>query len=356
MTGPAPRWLTPVAGVAARVYAAEVARRNRAFDAGRRVIEIDRPVISVGNLTTGGTGKSPMVAAIIDMLTAAGHTPAIAMRGYRARGGLSDEADAYVRRFPAVSVVAQRDRLAGLIQLFAHPEGEATDVVVLDDGFQHRRIARQFDLVLIDAAATPGVFDDQPLPLGWLRESPAGLARAHGVVLTHADRVDAGRRAELRARCLAVNPRLVVAEARHAWSGVDIGDAAGSARVEPVAMLKGLRVVTVCAIGQPQRFIDAVCAAGAEVVGQATLRDHDAYAPSTLRGIARLAREARAEALVTTDKDWSKLRRAAPALAPDLGLPWLRPRLDLEFLSGHDEITAQVRHTAALRLAGDDGE
>jgi hypothetical protein len=184
--GPLPAPLRPLAGPLSALYRAGLEHKSGAFDAGHGVITIDRPVISVGNLSVGGTGKTPMTSWIVRTLIDAGHTPAIAMRGYRSKNGVSDEADAYARALPGTPVVAQPDRLEGLFRLFADDEGRAVDVVVLDDGFQHRRIARQLDLVLIDATRDP--FRDRLLPAGWLREGPAALVRASGVVLTHADR------------------------------------------------------------------------------------------------------------------------------------------------------------------------
>src|SRR4051794_5329108 len=148
----------PVGAALAAVYSWEIGRRNRRYDAGRGVVRFDRPVISVGNLSVGGTGKTPMVAHIVGVLLQAGHTPAIAMRGYgsKASGGRSDEAEEYRRKFPGVPVLARPDRTLALIEQFAREHDDAggrqSDVVVLDDGFQHRKIARDLDIVLVDAS------------------------------------------------------------------------------------------------------------------------------------------------------------------------------------------------------------
>ncbi|QKK10112.1 MAG: hypothetical protein HND58_07150 [Planctomycetota bacterium] len=161
----------------ARVYAAAATHRNRRFDNGHRVVTLDRPVISVGNLSLGGTGKTPMVQRIVAHLRDHGHDPAIAMRGYASKhAGLSDEAELYKSTFDDLPIVAQPRRLEGLFQLFATERGRRVDCVVLDDGFQHRFIARQLNLVLIDAAHDP--FAARVVPAGRLREPAAGLARA----------------------------------------------------------------------------------------------------------------------------------------------------------------------------------
>src|ERR1043165_360740 len=149
----------------ARGYAWEIGRRNRRYDAGRGVVRFDRPVISVGNLSVGGTGKTPMVAHIVGLLLEAGRRPCIAMRGYAGRGGMSDEAEEYRGRFPGIPIVARANRTLGLIELFSREHetgGQQTDCIVLDDGFQHRRIARDLDVVMVDASRDP--FDDALLP------------------------------------------------------------------------------------------------------------------------------------------------------------------------------------------------
>ena len=144
------------------------------------------PVISIGNLTLGGTGKTPMVQHAASVLMDAGHRPAIVLRGYGARRGEdSDEAMEHRAALPGVPVMAQPDRVAALATLRrTHPE---VDVVLLDDGFQHRFVKRCSDIVLIDARRV--LDEERVLPAGRLREPLASLARATDVVVTHADRV-----------------------------------------------------------------------------------------------------------------------------------------------------------------------
>ncbi len=342
--GPLKGPLRPLGGPLSALYRLGLARKTRAFDDGQGVVTIDRPVLSVGNLSVGGTGKTPVVAWIVRTLAAAGRTPAVAMRGYRSVGGVSDEADAYRRAFPGLQVVAQPDRLEGLFRMFATDEGRAVDCVVLDDGFQHRRIARQLDLVLVDATRSP--FDDALLPAGWLREGPDALARASGVVLTHADRVPADRLRSLTTEIERAGAP-VLATAAHAWTALDIHEH-GQDRAEPVAWLRQRRVAVVCAIGRPESVLHAARAAiGAEPVGTLILRDHDPYAQPTLARIDRLLAESRADALLTTDKDWSKLARPGTGVAEGrFRAAVVRPRLGLAFLSGEDRLADLVRRTA----------
>lgn len=319
----------------ARAYAAEVGRRNRRFDRGHGVVTLDRPVVSVGNLSVGGTGKTPMVSLLVRAMREMGRDPAVAMRGYAAKDGLSDEAEAYRAAIDDLPVVAQANRVDGLIDLFATERGERVDAVVLDDGFQHRRIARQVDIVLIDATRDP--FAGDVLPAGWLREPVASLVRADAVVVTHAEAVGAGEIAALRARVQGVAPDAVLAVCRHAWRGLVVSDG-GVERREPVAWLRGRRVAAACAIGNPAAFLAEVRrACGEAPASRVVLRDHDPMGPgvvSRLRGAA-----AGVEALVVTEKDWAKLRSQP---AETWACPVVRPELDLVFDEGLEAVLLLV--------------
>jgi tetraacyldisaccharide 4'-kinase len=312
------RVIGPIVGP---VYAWEVARRDRAFDAGKGVRRAPAPVISVGNLTTGGTGKTPMVEWLVRALLARGLVPAIALRGYRAHDGRSDEAEQYRRLLPGTPVLVGADRWASITD--ARARGVGFDCVVLDDGFQHRRLARDVDIVLVDAAArTP---QDRLLPAGDLREPVASLARAQAVVITHADAVEQAQLEELCAwaRGLLGEPRVVV-QASHVWTGLRVHEA-GQDREAPVTSLSGTRVVVVCGLGRPEHFIRQAQGVGVHVVHQLLLGDHAMPTAAQLDGVRRAAK-AHGARLLTTGKDWARMR-ACPAQWQDL--PVVRPMLGL---------------------------
>ncbi|MCC6321961.1 MAG: tetraacyldisaccharide 4'-kinase [Phycisphaerales bacterium] len=342
----------PLPGVWGRLlepfYRAAINRRNRNFDAGESVTRFDVPVISIGNLSVGGTGKSPMVAHVVGALLRAGLRPCIAMRGYgRRRHGdrehAPDETDAYRRTFPDLPIVAQPDRSAGIrARLNSDPAATRPNCIVLDDGFQHRRIARDLDIVLIDASRSP--FNDRLLPAGWQREPAESLRRASLVVLTHAELADAAALLELDRRITAIRGgRPVEAVARHTWTGLwlrgqPIREGDGE-RLVPLDWLLGKRVVASCAIGNPEGFLHSLrTTLGAdssnrgELIDTLILRDHHPYDPRTVRALAHLAQRSRADAIVITDKDWSKLRRVPSAEFH--GIPIARPHLALAFDRG----------------------
>ncbi|MDX2147862.1 MAG: tetraacyldisaccharide 4'-kinase [Planctomycetota bacterium] len=318
----------------ARLYKFGLDRRSARFDAGRGTVEFDRPVVSVGNLSVGGTGKTPMVARIIELLLESGRHPCIAMRGYkssRATGGLSDEAEEYRRRFAQREwqppIVAQPNRAEGLIELFGTEVGEKVDSIVLDDGFQHRQIARQLDIVLLDATRNP--YADALVPAGFLRELPGALARADVVVITHAEAAPEAEVNRLRELVTRDHGCLLVGVARHRWSSLTVLNPAGDERPETVEWLRGKRVMALCAIGNPgafERQVREACGPNAPSAGAILLGDHDPYEPATVARVLSQARERRAEVIVTTEKDWSKLVKVRPEVWP---CPVARPRLEI---------------------------
>ncbi len=351
------------------LYTFEVSRRNRRYDRGIGVTRAGVPVISVGNLSVGGTGKTPMVTHLARELLEAGYHPAIAMRGYvkgrgaGAHGQTSDEARQYRRILEDVPIIAQPDRAAGIAELLrAQAEegsGPRVDCVILDDGFQHRRLARDLDIVLIDVMRSP--FDDRVLPAGWLREPVAALKRADAVVLTHAELATPEHLAALRTDVSSVHGRPPIAVTRHLWTGLRVAEPtrrvpevgvteqgrerAWANQLRAVDYLRDRRVLAVCAIGSPEGFLTAAAAASGSVVGRIVLPDHDPYTPRTVERIAREA--AGVDVILTTEKDWSKLRRRRPpARGADAHRTWpcpiVRPVLTLTFDHGREALTARV--------------
>lgn len=319
----------PLAPLASSIYRAVITRKNRRFDTGKGVVTFDRPVISVGNLSVGGTGKTPMVLSIARLLRSNGFNPCIAMRGYgkgRAQGLDSDEAQIYSRALPDLPIVAQPNRINGLISLFGTPDGQGVNAIILDDGFQHRQIGRQLDIVLVDATRPP--FGDKLLPAGWLREPLASLSRAHAAVVTHAEAVTRTDAIEIETRLWNFLPKGIVAVCRHAWTGLVLP---GTSDPAPVSWLHGKRLHAACAIGNPAPFLDAAAKAvgfEGEVVGTTILPDHADFTPQAISRLRVDLTANRAQALLVTEKDWSKLQ----GLPEDtFSCPVVRPVLDLSF-------------------------
>ena len=291
-----------LAGIAVP-YGLVIGCRNAAYNYG--ILPVARapvPVVSVGNLTLGGTGKTPLVAWLARAVTARGLRPAIISRGYgAARGERSDEAAELALLLPEVPHVANRDRVAGV-----HAAAAAgAEVAVLDDGFQHRRLARDLDIVAVDATDPFG--GGRLFPRGLLREPLSGLARAGAVVLTRATAVDARRRSEIRrsleAACRGRLPPVWV-EAAH--RPVQLRSATSD--TQPLERLMGARVAAFAGIGNPGAFRASLATLGADLVGFRSFPDHHAYGPADLQALADWAADLHADLVVTTLKDLVKVR------------------------------------------------
>ena len=339
--GPLPGWCAPIARVASVAYGLGARWRGARFDRACGV-RIERPVISVGNIVAGGTGKSPVVRWVCSACIDAGVRPLVAMRGYRARHGRSDEASEHMASLPSVPVVASPDRAPAIAH--AIRKDPSIGVVVLDDGFQHRRVARDLDIVLVDA--TRPCLDDRLLPFGWQRERARSLARASAVVVTHARRVDASLAAQIRAH----HGKEPLAWCDHAWSGVDLMQpgAHGSrqaARAD-VSWLAGRRVALWAGVARPDLIRQQAESSGATIVAMPLLRDHAHYSASGVRRLGAEARDAGAEAILMTGKDWVKIEPLAAALP----VPAAVARLELRFCAGEDQLRQQVVSAARSRV------
>jgi tetraacyldisaccharide 4'-kinase len=322
--------MNPLTRLASKCYAAAMALRNRRFDRGERVVDVGRPVISVGNLTVGGTGKTPTVQWIVGVLVEHGHRPVVALRGYGAgRRQPSDEAMEHERMLPGVPVLADPDRVGAIGTLL---RGDSSrDVVVLDDGFQHRFVARQLDLVLIDARRPLDA--ERVLPAGRLREPLAALRRATDVLVTHASGVDE----VLRQRIHALHGRDPVAWCRHAWSGLDRFDGEGMSALG-VEALDGLRVVTRLGLAAAGGVRNQIVEAGAHIVADVAARDHAHGGAGEMRRLEAACRDA--DAMLVTAKDWVTLQPLVDWST--LRVPVLVPRLVLEFVSGRADLERRV--------------
>ena len=217
---PPRRCSAPLLRAAEPVYSGIMAARNRVFDAGIGVKRLPRPVVSIGNVTAGGTGKTPVVRWLCEQLRSLGHNPAVLLRGYKSVDGVSDEQRLLHSLLnppggAPVIVRANPDRFAGGSDVLRERPG--TDVFVLDDGFQHRRLARDFDLVLINAAEPFGF--GHVHPRGLLRESLRGLGRADAVLITLADAVAALALEAIESRVRQFHADIPIYHASHVLCG-----------------------------------------------------------------------------------------------------------------------------------------
>lgn len=318
---PLPGWLRPVARPAAFIYGRCAKWQQRRFDRAQPLC-VPIPVVSVGNLSAGGTGKTPVVSYIATRLIADSHQPIIALRGYKARSNQqSDEAAEHAQRIPDAIMAVGPDRVAQITA--AHKANLHCDVALLDDGFQHRRIHRNFDLVLIDATRSP--LDDALLPLGYLREPISALDRADAIAITRADLVTDAVIDALKAALSHHTSTPVIAVFRSLWASLH-----SSLPGQPPLQVDDLAnrpVVLLSGIANPDQFAATARAHASNIVHQTALPDHVRYTPATFKPIVHRARQADAS-ILTTLKDWVKIRNLPAELRSQVEI--LYPQLHVE--------------------------
>lgn len=292
---------------------------------------LDGPVVSIGNLSVGGSGKTPVVRRVSEILRDAGHRVAILSRGYGGsfRGDALVVSDGETILADATAAGDEPVMLARALAGVVVAVGPRRDVVgravearfgkcvhVLDDGFQHLRLERNLDVVCLDVRDV----DDLPMPAGRLRERPDALERADVVLLT---RLEAATEEELRELESRLGPERTFRVARRSL-GWQTLDGNGAAPPERVFLFAG--------IARPERFERDAAASGAPIVGRTFFADHHRYRPEEIERLYRAARSAGATALGTTAKDAVRLGKAAPDAAD---LPLLV--LDVASVIGDEE-------------------
>jgi tetraacyldisaccharide 4'-kinase len=282
-------------------YGVAVSMRNWLYDRGwKKVHRASVPVVSVGNLTLGGTGKTPCVEYLARFFREHEVRVAILSRGYGAERGRNDEALVLEENLPDVPHLQGADRVE-----LAHTAVEEleSELLLLDDGFQHRRLARDLDVVLVDATDPWG--PGHLFPRGTLREPRRGLRRAHGVVLTRCDQAPAETTSELRRQLERFAPQALVVETRHSPRELT----GSNGRTESLETLSDRPVSAFCGIGNPAAFRRTLEGLGARIGDFRTYPDHHPYTRNDVEELQRWAAEQQEDVpVLTTQKDLVKLR------------------------------------------------
>lgn len=307
------RALRPALAAASALYGAGVRARGLAHDLGwMKEEQLSVPVISIGNLSAGGSGKSPCVALVCRLLLREGFRPAVVSRGYKGRRKepvvvvsdgkrllarppeAADEAAMLAEQLPGVAVLTgpRRARVGrAAVRRFG------ADVLVLDDGFQHRSLERDLDVVLVDATRPPS--EDALLPLGRLREPPSFLDRADLVVATNSYKTE-----DVFAVGQWAWGRVPVVRAQHVpvgWRALPGGE------LSPLERRPPGRALAFCGLASPGSFRRTLSSLQVPLAGFASYRDHHVYRPADGAFLAAWARGVGARWLLTTDKDAVRL-------------------------------------------------
>jgi tetraacyldisaccharide 4'-kinase len=341
---PVRRWLQGIAGLYGLVVRVRLWLYRHGWLAS---LSLPCRVVSVGNLTVGGTGKTPVVILLVEWLQAAGQRVAVLSRGYQRSGGTGpllvsdgtgvlaaageagDEPFLIARRCPQAIVAVGADRAA----LGRWVLGQfSLDCLILDDGFQHVALQRDVDLVLLDATDATGL--DALLPAGRLREPLSGLTRASAVVVTRADSKEDVKAIHARVKTI----RGLLPEPVEVIFRPDSLVSVVHEKSVPLKACEGKTAWLVSGIGHSGSFHQSAASVGLTVVGETVFHDHHHYRPEDVRQVTRQAQAAGTDLILTTEKDAGKL---APLLAH--GDAWWALRIRAEVTQGEEWLRRLVR-------------
>ena len=328
----------------APVYSVSIRLRNVFYSKGwLKIYHADVPVVSVGNITVGGTGKTPFVIWLCSRIMQQAALKnqnckcAILTRGYKTKKGrLSDEPAILAKGCPDAKVIVNPDRVAASVEAVNR---FAADLLIMDDGFQHRRLARDLDIVTVDATMPFGSnkASDKPriLPAGLLREPVSALKRADAIVLTRCDQVDEVRLPQIEEKLHQVSPNVKIARSIH--SAVCVKSL--TQNHINIEQLKGKKIFAFCGIGNPNAFLSTVKDLKLDLVGSKIYNDHHYYTEEGLTDIYEEARYLQADLILTTQKDWSKAILPTSA-EKDIMFAYLA--IELKIIAAEDELTRLI--------------
>ncbi|GHT13940.1 tetraacyldisaccharide 4'-kinase [Planctomycetales bacterium] len=302
-------------------YGTAVAVRNFLFDCRfRKIRRLPIPIISVGNLTLGGTGKTPLVAWLVRHFLEQGHHPGIISRGYGSGSeGTNDEFQELAFLFPQTPHIQNRNRCAAAESFLAQRNA---DIFILDDAFQHRKLARSLDIVILDATVPFGY--DYIFPRGTLRESVAGLRRAGIVLLSRADLVSEAERERIRQRVLQTAPQVIWGEIAQVPAKL----VSVTKTVNALETITGKTALAFCGIGNPAAFRRTLERCGVTVKELRIFPDHHRYTASDLDRLEQDVAVIKPDVILCTMKDIVKIDRPLlfdkPVQAVTVETQWLR--------------------------------
>jgi len=359
-----------VLGFAAGGYSIAVQARNFLYSAGwLKAHRADATVISIGNITTGGTGKTPLVIWLCKQIISdskfqiSDSQCGILTRGYKTRRASCvmrraknkhntqyairnteiDEPAILIESCPEVKVIVNPDRVAGAAEAVSK---FGANTLIMDDGFQHRRLARDLDIVTIDATRPFGY--GKMLPAGLLREPVASLKRADAIVITRCDQITETELSQIEKKLESINPNMIIARSIHApvcLKSIDNKEIS-------LEQLKDKKIFAFCGIGNPDAFLNTIKQLGANLVGSKVYNDHHHYTDDCLADIYEQARGLKADLILTTQKDWTKIISDFRFQISDFesSLPFAYLAIEIKFLAGEDKLRGLIEKTLAGKM------
>ena len=355
-------------GVAAQIYSTAIGLRNLSYSKGwLKIYRANAMVFSIGNITVGGTGKTPLVIWLYKFLQRKEIRCAVLTRGYKARRASCvmrrakngrntqydirntiDEPAILAESCPEAEVIVNPDRVAGAAEAV---NKFGAKVLIMDDGFQHRRLARDLDIVTIDGTCPFGY--GKVLPAGLLREPVAALKRADAVVVTRCDQTTEAELTQLEEKLQQINPNMIIARSIH----TPICAKSLAHKEISLEELKDKKIFAFCGIGNPDAFLNTIKKIEANLVGSKIYNDHYHYTDDCLAGIYEQARHLKVDLILTTQKDWfssplSAIRNTSnEQRAARYDIPFAYLAIELRFISGEDKITRLIEDALAGKIS-----
>ena len=302
------------------------------------------PVVSIGNVTVGGTGKTPLVIWLCKQLSQ-NYNCVILTRGYKAHNSYcakrnTDEPEMLSKSCPDAKVIVNPNRVVGAAEAIGKFN---TKLIIMDDGFQHRRLARDLDIVTIDATRPFGY--GKIIPAGLLREPVSSLKRADAVVITRCDTANESELNKLEEKLKAINPKIIVSRSIHApVHAININKEEIN-----LQQLKDKKVFAFCGIGNPEAFLHTIRNLGCDIAGSKIYNDHHNYINDDLSDICKQAKHSKAEIILTTQKDWTKISVLNTA-ENNLTLAYIA--IEFKFLAGETKLRNLIQDKIAGKISG----
>ncbi len=323
--------------IVSKVYGALIGLRGVFYKVGLfKYHNLSVPVVSVGNLTVGGVGKTPLVEFIARMLKENGVQPVVLMRGYMdqgldGQGQKSDEAAMLRNMLSDIPVLIGADRVKNAE---AFSKENKADIFLLDDGFQHWRISRQLDIVVIDVTDPWG--NGHLLPRGILREPKNALLRGGIFVLTKTD-FGAENLEALKQDLGKINSKALIIETIH--KPVSLSDLCSGEDLD-LSLLKAQKIIAVCGIGSPESFMKTLTKLDAEIDRQVAFMDHHCYEKSDTTHIVKLCQDTGVSTVVITEKDAVKLKFFVHMFPDNIRV--LSLKIKISIISGEDQFLERI--------------
>ncbi len=329
--------------IAAAAYSIGIRLRNFLYSKRwLKTYTADVPVISVGNITTGGTGKTPLVIWLCKFLQQKEIRCAVLTRGYKTHTQTRvtiDEPVILAESCPEAKIIVNPDRVEAAAEAV---NKVGAKVLIMDDGFQHRRLHRDLDIVTIDGTCPFGY--GKLLPAGLLREPLDSLKRADAAVVTRCDQISESKLSQIEKKLQLINLDMIIAKSIHnpicakSVTGEEI----------TIEQLRSRKIFAFCGIGNPDAFLNTIRSTGANLVGSKIYNDHYHYTDSDIDDIHGQANRLEADLILTTQKDWT--RTTLPASAKK-DIPFAYLAVELKILAGEDKLKELIGDALAGKIA-----